>query len=95
MEGKAINLGTGREVSIGELATRIIALADVDPVLVSSSPQRLRPKTSEVERLLAESVTCTEASGLVGADGLRRRLRQTLDWLRSLIESYKPSIENV
>jgi len=95
IEGEVINLGTGKEISIGELATRIIALADVDPELVFSSPERLRPETSEVERLLADPSRARRLLGWSAQTDFDDGLRQTLDWLRGAIEYYKPSIYNV
>ena len=60
--GRAINLGSGREISIGDLARTIGALMG-HPVTLESEAERVRPTNSEVERLLADT---TLAGTLLG-----------------------------
>ena len=52
--GDVVNLGTGHEISVGELATTIGRLMGVELRGVEDS-ERLRPAESEVERLVAEA----------------------------------------
>jgi len=52
--GRTVNLGSGREISIGDLAALIGRLMD-SPITVVSEDQRIRPENSEVERLLASN----------------------------------------
>ena len=45
--GEEINLGTGDDIAIGELAERVIALVG-RPVTIATAAERLRPEKSEV-----------------------------------------------
>ena len=52
--GQEINIATGREISIGELADELIR--QINPAAkVVCEEQRLRPAKSEVERLLGDA----------------------------------------
>jgi NAD dependent epimerase/dehydratase len=94
VEGEVFNLGTGREISIGETAAAIQKLLGTDKPL-EQSPQRRRPPSSEVERLIADvtkATTCLDWQPQVEfAEGLRR----TVEWMRSALDRYKPAIYNV
>jgi dTDP-glucose 4,6-dehydratase len=94
IEGEVINLGTGVEVTIGEVAERVLRLLDKD-VSVSLDEQRLRPPESEVERLIADT---TKAKSLLGWEpevDLDEGLRRTIEWMSGALGSYKPSLYNV
>ena len=89
--GEVINLGTGREVSVGDVAAAIIRLVGRDiPVVFDAN--RVRPDASEVERLLADA---TKAKTLVEWEprhSLDDGLRATIDWIRQHLDQYKPTI---
>lgn len=93
-EGEVINLGTGLEISIGELAARALALLGLE-VPLALSEERLRPPDSEVERLLADVSKARNLLGWEPEVDLDEGLRRTIDWLRGSLDSYKPSIYNV
>ena len=52
--GQVINVGSGSEITIGDLAQTIIQLVG-RPVEIVADAQRLRPAQSEVRRLLADN----------------------------------------
>lgn len=52
--GREVNLGTGAEVSIGDLAANLIELTGSEATIVSEA-ERLRPTASEVERLVSDN----------------------------------------
>ena len=89
--GQTINLGSGREISIGALAQLIGELAG-RPVTVECDPQRLRPTGSEVERLLADNRRARELLDWAPAIGLEEGLRRTIAWVRDHIERYRPGV---
>jgi dTDP-glucose 4,6-dehydratase len=94
IEGEVINLGTGVEVTIGEVAERVLRLVGKD-VDVALDEQRLRPPESEVERLVADT---TKAKSLLGWEpevDLDEGLRRTIDWMSGALGSYKASLYNV
>lgn len=79
--GRTVNLGSGREISIGDLAALIGEVAGV-PLEVTCETERLRPEGSEVERLLADTSLVRELTGWTPAVPLRSGLEQTLEWFR-------------
>jgi NAD dependent epimerase/dehydratase len=94
VEGEVINLGTGVEVSIAEVADRVRRLLNRD-VAVVLDEARLRPPHSEVERLVAD---CAKAKSVLDWEpeiDLDEGLRKTVDWITGSLGSYKASIYNV
>jgi NAD dependent epimerase/dehydratase len=87
--GQAINIGTGREISIGDLARRIVELTGSDAPVVQD-PQRLRPAGSEVERLCASNALAQELLGWRPQVSLDEGLRRTIDWVRGSLDIYRP-----
>jgi NAD dependent epimerase/dehydratase len=94
VEGEVINLGTGTEVSIGEVAERILRLLGRE-VPVSLDEERLRPPDSEVERLLAATEKAKRLLGWEARIDLDEGLRRTIEWLTGSLDAYKTSIYNV
>ena len=76
-----INLGTGRDVSIGELVDAIGGLLGVTPV-VETEHERIRPTNSEVDRLCSSNQRAREVLGWQPELSLEEGLRQTIDWVR-------------
>jgi dTDP-glucose 4,6-dehydratase len=83
--GEVINLGSGFEISIGDIATRIMHLMNVSLPIMTESV-RLRPGTSEVLRLHSDNRRARLLLGwepqLSGADRLDAGLERTIDWFR-------------
>lgn len=91
--GRTINLGSGREISIGDLATLIARLVG-RPLNIESDRHRVRPDKSEVERLLADN---TLARTLLGWDAeravsLEEGLKRTIEWIQQNLERYRPDV---
>jgi nucleoside-diphosphate-sugar epimerase len=78
--GEAVNLGTGREISIGDLATALIAASGRDAKVVVD-PARLRPSGSEVERLLSDNARAREWAGWQPEVSLEDGLKRTSQWV--------------
>ncbi len=81
--GGVVNLGSGFEASIGDTA-RIIAELMGSKATVMEDSKRLRPKASEVERLLADTRRAQELIGWKPryghADGFKEGLKHTIAW---------------
>jgi NAD dependent epimerase/dehydratase len=77
--GAVVNVGSGREISIGDLAARLIEIVGTDAVVVSDR-ERERPATSEVDRLLCDNAAA-RAIGWAPRVSLDAGLRRTSDWV--------------
>jgi NAD dependent epimerase/dehydratase len=80
--GKVVNLGTGKEISIGDLARMICSLTGAKFRIVQENT-RIRPTDSEVERLCASNTLAEELMGWRPETDLREGLQKTLEWIRS------------
>jgi len=94
IEGEVVNLGTGVEVTIGELAERVLKLVGRDLPIVSA-PDRLRPPSSELQRLACDSSKAHALLGWRHRVDLDEGLRRTVDWIEGSLAFYKPSKYNL
>lgn len=86
--GDPINVGSGVEISIGELAQLILELVGKDlPIL--QDDQRVRPSGSEVQRLQADNRKAQNTIGWSPQYTLREGLEHTIEWVRENIEGYR------
>jgi NAD dependent epimerase/dehydratase len=79
--GQVINIGSGEEISIGDLARTLIEVTGSDAEVVTDEA-RLRPDGSEVERLLADTTRAREWTGWAPTVSLADGLRRTSEWIR-------------
>jgi dTDP-glucose 4,6-dehydratase len=81
--GQTVNLGSGFEISIQETAETIAKLMNIE-LKLANDEQRVRPESSEVERLHASIQKAKEVLGwqpqLKGLEGFKAGLKQTIDW---------------
>ena len=77
--GEVFNAGTGVEVSIGALAGEIAQLMEADVEIVER-PERMRPKDSEVLRLLCDPTRLRERTGWEPLHSRADVLRRTIEW---------------
>jgi NAD dependent epimerase/dehydratase len=81
--GEVINIGSGFEISIGDTVYAIADLMGVT-IEVELDERRVRPPSSEVERLFAGIDKARERLGWVpayaGREGFRRGLAETIGW---------------
>lgn len=89
VEGQVFNLGTGSEVTIGELV-QIIGKIVGRELKVIQEGQRLRPGKSEVMRLLSDNHKARERLGWQPKISIEQGLTQTVDWIRRNIQIYHP-----
>jgi dTDP-glucose 4,6-dehydratase len=92
--GQVINLGTQKEISIGELAHKIIALAGKKCRVVQDK-DRIRPDASEVMELIADT---TKARGMLGWEpetDLETGLKATIEYIGSNLSKYKADVYNL
>ena len=92
--GEAINIGSGFEISIGDLVKKIIQIIGKNAKIISEST-RVRPAKSEVERLVADT---SKARRLLQWDptiSLEEGLQRTIEQIKKEKERYKTKIYNV
>ncbi|MFI5802125.1 GDP-mannose 4,6-dehydratase [Streptomyces sp. NPDC051561] len=87
--GETVNLGTGREIAIGELAQALIAASGRDAEVVVD-PARLRPAGSEVERLLSDNTRAREWAGWQPEMSLEDGLKRTSEWVAENVHLFAP-----
>lgn len=92
--GRAINLGSGRESSIGDLARTIGALLG-HRITIESDAERVRPANGEVERLLADNTLAGELLGWKPGVTLEEGLRRTIEWVKQHPERYQARVHVV
>jgi NAD dependent epimerase/dehydratase len=91
--GETINLGTGNQISIGDLATRIFELLEQYDVRahVEHDAVRVRPANSEVERLCSDPSKAKRLLGWEAEVSLTDGLFATIAAIRDDLDSY-PSV---
>ncbi|MGI9325548.1 MAG: NAD-dependent 4,6-dehydratase LegB [Pseudomonadales bacterium] len=94
--GKAINIGSNQEISIGNLLNLIAQMMGKDTEVVTD-PDRIRPAKSEVFRLWCDNSLITELTDFQPAWALAEGLQQTIDWFLDPknASAYKSGIYNV
>jgi NAD dependent epimerase/dehydratase len=83
--GQVVNLGSGQEISIGDLVKLLVEVTGSDAEIVTDEA-RLRPAGSEVERLLADSTRAREWTGWEPQVSLRDGLARTSEWVREHLD---------
>ena len=98
--GEVINTGSGFEISIGETASLIAEIMDVE-IEIRRADERIRPENSEVERLFAGIAKAERllswTPNYAGRDGFRRGLSETVAWFLdpANLSRYKPERYNI
>lgn len=92
--GQVVNVGSGREVSIGELIRHIEKVIGMG-IVVEQEEARVRPGKSEVERLLCDNRRAYELVGWAPRYTLEDGLMKTVEWFRKSLHLYKPRLYNV
>ena len=82
VEGMTINLGTGATHSVGWFAKRILALMELDMPIVQEE-QRMRPKLSEVMKLVSDNSLAQKALGWTPKVSLDDGLLAAIDFVKS------------
>lgn len=86
--GTTLNLGTGRDVSIEEVAQMIFALVG-HPLEIAIDTKRVRPKESELDRLCSNPALAAQVLGWRPQVSLEEGLTQTIAWMREHIADYQ------
>ena len=88
--GEVVNVGSGREISIGDLVDLLVEITGRD-VKVVTDEGRLRPGGSEVERLLCDNRRAREWAGWEPLVTLEEGLRRTSAWVADHLDTLQAS----
>ncbi len=92
--GEEINIATGREISIGDLAEELVR--QINPAArVVCDEARLRPKNSEVERLLGDASKLRALTGWAPRHTFEEGIAETIAFFRENLARYKADIYNI
>jgi dTDP-glucose 4,6-dehydratase len=80
--GQVVNIGSGKEISTGDLAKKILELTGSNAKVVRDQ-KRLRPKNSEVMRLLADNSKVRKLTGWKPEVGLDEGLEKTIAYIKT------------
>ncbi|MBQ7860292.1 MAG: SDR family oxidoreductase [Faecalibacterium sp.] len=87
--GQEINIATGVEHSIGDLANELIA--QINPAAhIVCEEERLRPEKSEVNRLLGDATKIMTMTDWRPQYTFEQGLAETIEFLRNNLDQYKP-----
>lgn len=94
--GEVVNIGSGREISMEDTLNLIKNLMHSDVKFVRDE-QRIRPKQSEVFRLLCDNTKIKELTGFDPNVSIEEGLFKTIEWFsnKENLAKYKSNIYNV
>jgi NAD dependent epimerase/dehydratase len=92
--GEFTNIGMNEEISIGDLAQKIATIMGSE-IHIKQEKQRLRPGKSEVDQLLASNKKILKSTNWTPEYTLEQGLSETIAWMRSHLDMYKPDNYNV
>lgn len=94
--GREVNIGSGTEVSVSEVADLLKGLVGLDARIISEE-KRKRPERSEVERLVCDNALMRRLTGWRPETPLRGGLSKTVEWFRDgeNLKRYKGDIYNI
>ena len=86
--GRTMQLGTGHDVSVGDLVEQVGELTGT-PLVVEQEAERVRPEKSEVERLVSSPEIARELTGWEPTVPLREGLARTIEWIERNLDRYR------
>ncbi|MCC6818445.1 MAG: SDR family oxidoreductase [Bacteroidia bacterium] len=94
--GEEVNIATQNEISVGDLAKKLIDIIAPDAVIVSDD-LRLRPEKSEVERLHGSNQKIMQLTNWSQKINLDDGLKKTVEWFSNPenLRQYKSNIYNI
>jgi NAD dependent epimerase/dehydratase len=89
INGELLNIGTGKGISIGELAETILELMNCAKPVVQEET-RVRPEKSEVFKLICDNRKVIEKTDWRPQYSLRQGLAETIEFVSQNLSFYKP-----
>lgn len=96
LDGEVVNIGSNKEISIGDLADLIQTIVGKE-LKVTESKERFRPGKSEVDRLLCDNTKICKLTSWKPEVELTVGLKNVYEWMQSidLNQVYKADRYNV
>lgn len=92
--GRAVNIGRGKGMSIGELARLVLDLCGSTAKIVTD-PERVRPEESEVVQLVCDNSRAFKTMGWKPRFSIEEGIAATVEWMRARLSRFKPGVYNV
>jgi len=94
--GKEVNICSGKEISIGEMAEIIMELMGAGVTIVTDD-KRIRPESSEVFRLCGDNSLIKTLTGWKPEYEIKVGLQKTIEWFirPGNLMRYKPEVYNI
>ncbi len=92
--GQEINIATGREISIGDMAHELIKQINQNARIVCDE-ERLRPEKSEVNRLLGSNDKIHKLTDWKQQYTFEEGIAKTIEFFRDNLDRYKTDIYNI
>jgi len=94
--GEVTNIGMNTEISIGNL-TKLIANLMGEDIPIVTSEGRIRPKNSEVERLVCDNTKLLKHTSWKPGYTLEKGINEVVEWMKNFenLAIYKPEQYNV
>jgi len=89
IEGKTIQLGTGRTYSVEDIVRIAARVCNLEPTIVTDA-SRFRPDRSEVEVLLSDPSCAHRLLGWRASIELEDGLRRTAEWIQINLDRFSP-----
>jgi len=88
-DGSVYNLGTGVEITIGEVAQKVFSYLQIIPEVIIDQ-ERLRPEKSEVFRLVSDNSRARHEIEWEPQVSLEEGLAKTITWISDHLDHYQP-----
>lgn len=92
--GQEINIATQKEISMGDVAKTIINIINPNARVICDD-DRIRPKNSEVERLLGSNKKIKELTSWQPKYTFEDGVKETIEWFKNNLDRYKTDIYNI
>lgn len=86
--GETIHIGTGQDISIGDLITSLQTLLGTQCRILQEE-DRIRPENSEVMQLVCDYSKASTLTGWKPVYSLEDGLRETIEYVQAHLDSYK------
>ena len=92
--GDVVNIGMNDEHSVSQIVKTISKILNIN-IEIDTDNSRIRPKMSEVDRLICDNKKLISTTGWRPKYTFREGTEETIEWFKRNLEFYKPDIYTV